>query len=67
VTNRHVAADDDRAAAGLDDNDLHAARVAGRRHEPQAGQQLELAIDRDARRPASARPRRRAARPRGSA
>ena len=43
---RHVAADDDRTPAGLDDDHLHAAGVARRRDEPQPGQQLELAVDR---------------------
>jgi hypothetical protein len=31
--NRHVAADDDRTPASLDDDHLHAAGVAGRRDE----------------------------------
>src|SRR5574342_1177162 len=44
--NRHVAANDDRAPASLDDDDLHAACVARRRDEPEAGKQLELAVDR---------------------
>jgi hypothetical protein len=43
---RHVAADDDRAPAGLDDDHLHAACVARRRDEPEPGKQLELAVDR---------------------
>jgi hypothetical protein len=44
--NRHVAANDDRALAGLDDDDLHAACVARRRDEPKSGKQLEFAADR---------------------
>ena len=44
--NRHVAADDDRTPARLDDDHLQAARVARRRDEPEPGQQLELAVDR---------------------
>src|SRR6478672_2014524 len=36
--NRHVAADDDRTPASLDDDDLHAARVARRRDEPEPGE-----------------------------
>src|SRR5215218_1985190 len=44
--NRHVTADDDRTPASLDDDHLHAARVARRRDEPEPGQQLELAVDR---------------------
>jgi hypothetical protein len=44
--NRHVAADDDRTPARLDDDHLRAARVARRRDEPESGQQLELAVDR---------------------
>jgi hypothetical protein len=43
---RHVTADDDRAPAGLDDDDLHAGRVTRRRDEPDPRMQLELAIDR---------------------
>ena len=43
---RHVAADDDRTPAGLDDDHLHAACVARRREEPEPGKQLVLAIDR---------------------
>ena len=43
---RHVAADDDRTPAGLDDDHLHAACVARRRNEPEPGEQLELAVDR---------------------
>jgi hypothetical protein len=43
---RHVAADDDRALAGLDDDHLHAACVARRRNESESGQQLMLAVDR---------------------
>src|SRR5204863_4942228 len=42
----HVAADDDRTPARLDDDHLHAARVARRRDEAEPGQQLELAVDR---------------------
>ena len=44
--NRHVAANDDRAPASLDDDDLHAACVSRRRDEPEPGKQLELAVDR---------------------
>ena len=44
--NRHVAANDDRAPASLDDDDLHAASVARRRDEPEPGKQLEFAVDR---------------------
>ncbi|MGO4841558.1 hypothetical protein AB4144_55795, partial [Rhizobiaceae sp. 2RAB30] len=44
--NRHVAANDDRALASLDDDDLHAGRVARRRDKPEAGKQLEFAVDR---------------------
>src|SRR5882762_5209156 len=44
--NRHVAADDDRTPASLDDDHLHAACVARRREEPEPGKQLELAVDR---------------------
>jgi len=40
--NRHVAANDDRASANLDDDDLHAACVARRRDEPEPGKQLEF-------------------------
>jgi hypothetical protein len=42
----HVTADDDRTPARLDDDHLHAARVARRRDEAEPGQQLELAVDR---------------------
>src|SRR6266516_7676019 len=42
----HVAADDDRTPARLDDDHLHAACVARRRDEAEPGQQLELAVDR---------------------
>ena len=42
---RHVTADDDRTPAGLDDDHLHAWCVARRRDEPEAGKQLELAVD----------------------
>ena len=38
---RHVAADDDRTPAGLDDDHLHAARVARRRDESEPGKQLD--------------------------
>src|SRR5262245_28443521 len=41
--NRHVAADDDRTPARLDDDHLRAACVARCRDEPEPGQQLELA------------------------
>src|SRR6266511_608138 len=44
--NGHVAADDDRTPARLDDDHLQAARVARRRDEAEPGQQLELAVDR---------------------
>src|SRR5262245_55716580 len=44
---RHVAADDDRSPAGLDDDHLHASRVTRRRDEPEAGKQLVLAVDRN--------------------
>src|SRR5205823_4476912 len=44
--NGHVAADDDRTPARLDDDHLQAARVARRRYEAEPGQQLELAVDR---------------------
>ncbi|HMK91699.1 MAG TPA: hypothetical protein VK576_01755, partial [Thermoleophilia bacterium] len=37
--NRHVAADDDRTPASLDDDHLRAACVAGRRDEPEPGKQ----------------------------
>jgi hypothetical protein len=43
---RHVAADDDRTPARLDDDHLHAACVAPRREEPEPRKQLELAVDR---------------------
>jgi hypothetical protein len=42
---RHVAADDDRTPARLDDDYLRASRVAWRRDEPEPRQQLELAVD----------------------
>src|SRR5688572_27166192 len=42
---RHVAADDDRAPASLDDDHLHAGCVARRRDEPEPGKQFELAVD----------------------
>src|SRR5262245_37060057 len=45
-TNRHIAAKDDRTPTSLDDDHLHAVRVAGRRDEPQTGKQFELAVDR---------------------
>src|ERR687897_1507754 len=44
--NRHVAADDDRTPASLDDDHLHAACVARRRDEAEPGKQLEFAVDR---------------------
>src|SRR5205823_3754018 len=44
--NGYVAADDDRTPARLDDDHLHAARVARRRDEAEPGQELELAVDR---------------------
>ena len=40
---RHVAADDDRTPAGLDDDHLQAACMARRRDEPEPAKQLELA------------------------
>ena len=43
---RHVAADDDRAPASLDDDHLHAGCVARRRDESEPGEQLVLAVDR---------------------
>src|SRR3954447_13486636 len=46
VANGHVPADDDRTPIRLDDDHLQAARVARRRDEAEAGQQLELAVDR---------------------
>jgi hypothetical protein len=39
--NRHVAADDDRTPASLDDDHLQAACVARRRDEPEPGKQLD--------------------------
>src|SRR6266550_4277232 len=44
--NGHIAADDDRAPASLDDDHLRAWRVPRRRDESEAGQQLELTVDR---------------------
>ena len=44
--NGHVTADDDRTPARLDHHHLQAARVARCRDEAEAGQQLELAVDR---------------------
>src|SRR6266511_197724 len=44
--NRHVAAEDDRTPASLDDDHLHAARVARRRDEPEPAKQRELAAAR---------------------
>src|SRR5690349_5379204 len=44
--NRHVAANDYRAPASLDDDHLHAPGVARRRDEPEPGKQLEFAVDR---------------------
>ena len=44
--NRHVAADDDRTPASLDDDHLHARCVARRRDESEPGQQLVLAVAR---------------------
>ena len=41
---RHVAADDDRPPAGLDDHHLRAGRAAQHRDEPEPGKQLELAV-----------------------
>jgi hypothetical protein len=43
---RHVAADDDRTLARLDDDHLRAGCVPRRRDEPDPGQQLQLAVDR---------------------
>src|SRR4051794_16401217 len=43
---RDVATDDDRTAAVVDDDHLHAACVARRRDKSEAGKQLELAVDR---------------------
>src|SRR3954452_12763920 len=43
---RHVAADDDRTLAILDDDHLHSARVARRRDELEPRKQLDLAVDR---------------------
>ena len=43
---RHVAADDDRAPARLDDDHLQPACVSWRRDEPEPGKQFELAVDR---------------------
>jgi hypothetical protein len=45
VPNRHVAADDDRPPAGLDDDHLQARCVTRRRDEPEPGKQLVLAVD----------------------
>src|SRR5262245_44330230 len=44
--NRHAAANDARAPASLDDDDLYAACVARRRDESEPGKQLEFAVDR---------------------
>src|SRR5574341_734199 len=44
--NRHIAADDDRTPASLDDDHLHAVCVAWRWDEPEPGKQLVLAVDR---------------------
>jgi len=44
--NRHVAADDDRTPASLDDHHLRPACVARRRDKPEPGKQFELAVDR---------------------
>ena len=44
--NRHVAADDDRMPASLDDDHLHPVCGARRRDEPEPGKQFELAVDR---------------------
>jgi hypothetical protein len=43
---RHVAADDDRAPARLDDDHLHPAGVARRGDQPDPGEQLVLTVDR---------------------
>ena len=42
----HVAADDDRTTAGLDNDHLRAAGVARRRDKSEPGKQLEFAVDR---------------------
>jgi hypothetical protein len=42
--NRHVAANDERTPASLDDDHLHAVCVAWRRDEPKPGKQLEFAV-----------------------
>src|SRR5258706_15479479 len=44
--NRHVAADDDRTPASLDDDHLHDLCVALRWDEPQPGKKFELADNR---------------------
>src|SRR5512142_1691806 len=44
--NRHVAADNDRTPASLNDDHLHPACVARRRDEPEPGKQFELAVNR---------------------
>jgi hypothetical protein len=44
--NRHVAADDDRTPASLDDDHLHPRCVSRRWDEPEPGKQFELAVDR---------------------
>src|SRR5512132_2455079 len=43
---RHVAADDERTPASLDDDHLRPLCVARRRDEPEPGKQFELAVDR---------------------
>jgi hypothetical protein len=44
--NCHVAADDYRTPASLDDDHLHPACVPRRRDEPEPGKQFELTVDR---------------------
>jgi hypothetical protein len=44
--NRHVAADDHRTPAILDDDHLHSAGVTRRRDKSEPGKQFELAVDR---------------------
>ncbi len=44
--NRHVAADNGRTPASLDDDYLHAVCVARRREEPEPRKQFELTVDR---------------------
>lgn len=44
--NRHIAADDDRTPATLEDDNLQPACVPRRRDEPEPREQFELAVDR---------------------